>query len=102
LEFTLTATQVAGTYSGTITHSVTKSVRRNPASFLLMLGLVLAVGVSPAASSVASADDAGSVGLRLLEAPTSRRDDPRARVYVVDHLHPGESISWAAPTRRQV
>ncbi|OZV79739.1 hypothetical protein CA850_16855 [Micromonospora echinospora] len=29
----------------------------------------------------------------MLEAPTNRRDDPRARRYIVDHLPPGETIT---------
>jgi hypothetical protein len=36
--------------------------------------------------------DAGSVGIQLLEAPQSRRDDPRASRYIVDHLPPGTVI----------
>jgi hypothetical protein len=35
----------------------------------------------------------GSVGIRLLEAPSDRQDDPRARLYIIDHLVPGSSIS---------
>ena len=35
---------------------------------------------------------AGSVGIRLLDAPVASRDDPRARVYIVDHLAPGATI----------
>lgn len=35
---------------------------------------------------------AGGVGLRLVDAPTSAEDDPRARVYIVDHLAPGTVI----------
>jgi hypothetical protein len=33
-----------------------------------------------------------SIGIRLLEAPVSRRDDPRAQTSVVDHLQPGTTI----------
>lgn len=36
--------------------------------------------------------DEGSIGIRLLEAPTNRRDDPRALRYIVDHLPPGTTI----------
>ena len=36
---------------------------------------------------------AGSIGLRLLDAPVSAGNDPRARVYIVDHLAPGTSIT---------
>ncbi|MFE0091889.1 peptidase [Streptomyces sp. NPDC058991] len=33
-----------------------------------------------------------SVGIRLVDAPVSRRDDERAHRYVVDHVGPGERI----------
>lgn len=35
------------------------------------------------------AEATGSVGIRLVDAPLSARDDPRAQVYIVDHLAPG-------------
>ena len=35
----------------------------------------------------------GDLGVRLLEAPTSRADDPRARVYIVDHVNPGTAFT---------
>ncbi len=34
----------------------------------------------------------GSIGIQLLEAPSNRRSDPRARIYIVDDLHPGDTI----------
>lgn len=34
----------------------------------------------------------GSLGLQLLDAPFGARQDPRARLYIVDHLHPGTVI----------
>lgn len=40
----------------------------------------------------ASAAEANGIGIRLLEAPTDRRDDPRARSYIIDHLAPGSTI----------
>lgn len=36
---------------------------------------------------------AGRVGIQLLDAPVSRKGDPRAQVYIVDHLHPGAVIA---------
>jgi hypothetical protein len=44
--------------------------------------------------SVASAASAAHdrFGIRLLEAPASRRNDPRARTYIVDHVLPGTVI----------
>ncbi|MBA2324487.1 MAG: hypothetical protein H0V92_10915 [Pseudonocardiales bacterium] len=32
------------------------------------------------------------MGIRLLDAPVDRRDDPRARTYIVDHVKPGTTI----------
>ena len=32
------------------------------------------------------------MSIKLLDAPTSKRDDPRARLYVIDHLNPGQTI----------
>ena len=33
------------------------------------------------------------LGIRLLEAPTALADDPRAHIYVIDHLAPGTTIT---------
>jgi hypothetical protein len=47
----------------------------------------------PAQASAAERDpDAPSIGIRLLEAPTNRRADPRAHRYIVDHLPPAAVI----------
>jgi hypothetical protein len=35
---------------------------------------------------------AGGVSIRLLDAPSDRKDDPRARIYIVDHLQAGDRI----------
>jgi hypothetical protein len=40
----------------------------------------------------AAGSPSGRFGIRLMEAPVSRRDDPRAQVYIVDHLPPGAVI----------
>ncbi len=32
---------------------------------------------------------AGSIGIRLVDVPASQANDPRARIYIVDHLRPG-------------
>jgi hypothetical protein len=62
------------------------------------LGAVLAVavvaaGLVSAAATPALAVGDGSIGIRLTEAPTSRAGDPRARVYVVDHVAPGTTFT---------
>ncbi|GAA5769018.1 hypothetical protein [Streptosporangium roseum] len=51
-----------------------------------------AAGPPAGASGQAVEDTHGKIGIRLLEAPVSRRDDPRARSYIVDHLSPGTTI----------
>lgn len=56
-----------------------------------LLVAILIAGMSIPAIS-ASAQGEGGVGLRLVEAPTDRRDDPRAHVHIVDHLPPGATI----------
>jgi hypothetical protein len=58
--------------------------RRSLAAALGLLVLVLGL---PAAGA-APAPPPG-LGVRLLDAPTARQDDPRARVYVVDQVRPG-------------
>lgn len=59
---------------------------------------VLAAGalVAPAVAFVPTSwaqPSTEQVGIRLLEAPQERADDPRARQYIVDHLHPTNSIT---------
>ncbi|MFD8706616.1 peptidase [Kitasatospora sp. NPDC059648] len=66
---------------------------------LLVLAFVQAAGVMPAAGhgapGASSPQDpaAGrSIGIRLLDVPESRRADPRAQAYIVDHVAPGTTI----------
>ena len=68
--------------------------------FAAALGTTLALVLTAAA--VASAQTAPTttgppadpgVGVRLLEAPEDRRDDPRALRYIVDHVSPGTTIT---------
>jgi hypothetical protein len=49
---------------------------------------------SPAigASAAPSPTPGSSVGFRLVDAPTDRVQDPRAHIYIVDHLAPGTTI----------
>jgi hypothetical protein len=44
------------------------------------------------ASAAGSPPPGNSVGFRLVDAPTDRAQDPRARIYIVDHLAPGTTI----------
>ena len=62
-------------------------MRRSLTILLLMAGaLAPAIGVS-------AQQDGGGVGIRLLEAPTARENDPRARRSIVDHVKPGTSFT---------
>ena len=50
------------------------------------LGVVLGVLVF---AGPAGAEEPDGISIRLLDAPVDRSDDPRARLYVVDHVRPG-------------
>ncbi|WP_329016064.1 DUF916 domain-containing protein [Micromonospora rifamycinica] len=56
--------------------------------------LLCLAGLGPVAQASAAVPDPdeGSIGIQLLEAPVSRRADPRALRYIVDHLPPGSVI----------
>lgn len=57
---------------------------------ILMVGLAATATMSgPALAQV----PAQAVGIRLVDAPKDRADDPRARQYIVDHLAPGTTIT---------
>ena len=53
------------------------------------------LALSPAAHAAPRRAEAGSsgIGIQLLEGPVSKKDDPRASRYIVDHLHPGTTIN---------
>jgi hypothetical protein len=58
----------------------------------LALTAVVAAPASAAPSPAPLAAAAGGIGVRLVDAPVAARNDPRARVYIVDHLSPGTVI----------
>ncbi|MGF7236753.1 MAG: peptidase [Frankia sp.] len=63
---------------------------------LLTLALLVAGTTVPAttvnSAPARAADDPGTIGVGLLDAPSSLRDDPRAQQYIIDHLPPGAII----------
>lgn len=67
----------------------------------LVLALLAALPMAPmwAAAQTATSEPSGPVdqglGIRLLEAPQSLKDDPRARRYIIDHIPAGTTISRA-------
>ncbi len=63
---------------------------------LATMALVAVLQVSspaPAGASSSAAADPGGIGVRLLDAPADAGKDPRAQLYIVDHLSPGSTIS---------
>jgi hypothetical protein len=76
-------------------------------TLLAMTTVAMAPAMAATAVRAAGPDTSGGVGLRLLDAPTSARADPRAQIYIVDHVAPGTVIhrhievsnSTASPVR---
>lgn len=66
---------------------------RRSFSFLLASLLVAIAAGAYGSLTHAAAQTPGTVGIRIVDAPVSRQDDPRARLYVVDHLAPGTTIN---------
>ena len=66
-------------------------MRRPLIVLALVTGALVSVTGALAAAPPAGPEAAG-IGIRLLDAPTDRQDDPRARLYVVDHIDLGDSI----------
>ena len=72
----------------------------------LAAALLVPVHASAAATPARPADGQGNIGIQLLEAPVNRRDDPRAHLYIVDHMctratietaGEGQQRRWGAP-----
>jgi hypothetical protein len=57
-----------------------------------MVAGLLAAATPVGAAQAAQEPDGPSIGVRLVDAPVSRQDDPRAHVYVIDHVGPGDTI----------
>ncbi len=60
---------------------------------LFLYGVLGVVGPADATADVRHDDGTGAIGIRLLEAPKSRLSDPRARVFIVDHVNPGTTFT---------
>ena len=62
----------------------------------IIVGLLLVfAAVSPAAaraSATSSGAPPGTIGLRLVDVPAGTAKDPRAKLYIVDHVAPGTTI----------
>jgi hypothetical protein len=60
----------------------------------LVLAVVVVVSciVASAVTSTAQGVTSGAIGIRLLDIPTDAQHDPRALLYIVDHVAPGTTI----------
>lgn len=58
---------------------------------LLVIGLAAAPGTAPAPALAQTSSE--TVGIRIVDVPTSRADDPRAHQYIVDHVAPGTTVT---------
>ena len=58
---------------------------------IVLVGVVSALATAP--TPVSAQASTQTVGIRLLDAPTNRYDDPRSRIYIVDHVAPGTTIA---------
>ena len=74
---------------------MTIGCRKPPASdrrslpALVAILAILGMGAGP----VTAQTPPEVVGIRIVDAPTTRADDPRARQYIVDHVAPGATIT---------
>ncbi len=57
-----------------------------------LLAVLLTASAVFVPANSARAAEAEGIGIRLLEAPLDRRDDPRASSYIIDHVAPGTII----------
>lgn len=67
-------------------------MRRLLALIALVAGTLLPAAGAFGAPGTASDDEHTGIGVRLVDAPVAARDNPRARVYIVDHVAPGTVI----------
>jgi hypothetical protein len=68
-------------------------LRRRTTAVVIAALAVLSPATSRAQQQPQPSAEPESVGIRLAEAPEALRDDPRARVYIIDHLQQGATIS---------
>ncbi|MFI7609452.1 hypothetical protein ACIBTV_30665 [Micromonospora sp. NPDC049366] len=68
-----------------------------------VVALTIGVPAAPAAAvqkqRQAVAPDDATIALRLMDIPAARVTDPRARIYLVDHVRPGATISRRVEVR---
>ena len=62
---------------------------------VLFTALAVAGALAPATGALSQTTPGAqpSIGIRLLQAPVSLQNDPRAKTYIIDHVAPGTTIS---------
>jgi len=60
---------------------------------ILSLSLLFVSLVGSHAALAADAKDPGSIGIRIAEIPSAVADNPLARVYIIDRLHPSKVVT---------
>ncbi|MFF5207422.1 hypothetical protein [Streptosporangium sp. NPDC000396] len=60
---------------------------------LLLHGMMSAPATARADGDSGRPADENTIGIRLLEIPSNRVDDPRARYFIVDHVNPGTTFT---------
>ncbi|MCO6006502.1 peptidase [Actinoallomurus purpureus] len=73
------------------------SEARRPASATLLVLALHLFGATPATAHAdgrhARPGDEGAIGISLVGTPSDRTDDPRARVFIDDHVDPGTTLT---------
>ncbi len=83
---------------GVVDHRTVLTTRRSiPFGWLLLAVCLVAAACVLSAPAAARAgtlevETPGGIGVRLLDAPAATADDPRAQLYIIDHLAPGTVI----------
>lgn len=67
-------------------------MRRIATLIALVAGTLIPTAGAHGAPATERHDGHVGVGIRLVDAPTATRDNPRARVYIIDHVAPGTVV----------
>ncbi len=77
---------------GTEARSAFRRARILPCLLVCLGAVMYGAGVADAATRKAQPASVGSIGVRLVGVPARNADEPRAAIYVVDHLAPGAVV----------
>ena len=60
---------------------------------VLLTALAVAGAFAPATGALAQTSPQPLIGIRLLQAPVDLKNDPRSRIYIIDHVAAGTTLS---------